>query len=377
MQDADSYLEHAKLLIDRNQWMPAEAEVRQALALAPERTDALSLLGMCIAFNGDVPAGIELVEQAIEIEPDRALSYLQLYKVYWWAWKWVDAKQAIEKAIELDPENPDYYGRLGLFFHYIAIFRKIKNYAGDNILPKLGLDNRDIDLNDSEENIDRSLFKLSKKTAEIGLSYNPLNELCLECKTDSLVGLEQYVEAEISCNILMSLDPNSASAHRTLGEIYYAQNRWDESAISFLTALEIQPNDNDYIKSKTLSALKAKYLFRQKFTQQHQWLINRANESEIYASTLATVITIFTLIWFTPFSIGMSLLLWMPLLILWLMDDLPSLKLLNQSRYGHLFSQEQINDLSKRTKFIIIAMIIFIARALIPWNPTIINLPFK
>jgi hypothetical protein len=32
MQDADSYLERAKLLIDRNQWIPAEAEVRQALA---------------------------------------------------------------------------------------------------------------------------------------------------------------------------------------------------------------------------------------------------------------------------------------------------------------------------------------------------------
>jgi tetratricopeptide (TPR) repeat protein len=292
MQDADSYLERAKLLIDRNQWIPAEAEVRQALALAPERTDALSLLGMCIAFNGDVPAGIELVEQAIEIEPDRALFYLQLYKVYWWAWKWVDAKQAIEKAIELDSENPDYYGRLALLFYFIVSLRKIIHYPGSMLSTELGLDDRDIDLNNSEENIDRSLFKLSKKTAEIGLSYNPLNELCLECKTDSLVGLEQYVEAEISCNILRGIDPNSAYAHRTLGEIYYAQNRWDKSALSFLAALEIQPNDRDYIKSKTLSALKAKYLLRQKFPQQYQWLIDRADESEIYSSVLATYITI-------------------------------------------------------------------------------------
>jgi tetratricopeptide (TPR) repeat protein len=370
MQDANYYLERAKLLIDRNEWIPAEAEVRQALLLVPDCADALSLLGMCIAFNGDVPAGIELVEQAIEIEPDRALFYWQLYKVYWWAWKWVEAKQAIEKAVELDPENPDYYGRLALLFYGVARLPRL------NILPELELNDRDIDLNDSEENIDLSLFQLSNKMAEIGLSYDPLNKLCLEYKADSLVGLERYIEAEISCNILRSIDPNSASVHRTLGEIYYAQNRWDKAAISFLTVLEIQPNDNDYIKSKTLSALKAKCLLRQKFPQQYQWLIDRADESEIISSFLAPMMMIPTLKWFTPLLISLSLLLWMPLLILWLLDDLPSLKLLNQSRYRHLFSQKHIDDISKRTKFIIIVMMIFIVRALISWHPTIINLAF-
>ena len=373
MQDTAYYLQRARFLIDQNRWLLAEPELRQALALAPDNIEAMSLLGMCVAFNSDLAAGIDLLQQAISTDPNRDLSYWRLYQIHRLSNNWIAAKQAIDTAIEIDPENPSYYGSLALIFYHVGTLCTHSDATVRTIVPNLGLAAEDIDFAAPVKNIARSLLQLANKMAETGLALYPRDRLCLEYKTCALIDLGEYATAAAMCRIWLSITPNSAVAHAVVGDLYYRQHRLDDAIASFQTALQIQPG-YDFVKAKMLQILRLQHPLTQTVVKPYHRTIDRACswlKLSIDRSLLAifqVYILILTLIWFDPISIGIASIFWLPSLLDFIINDLVNRQLMRDCDRRYLFSAQAKRKIGRDRQIVIVCIILFIARGFIPWH---------
>jgi tetratricopeptide (TPR) repeat protein len=95
-------------------WRGAEAEYRQALALAPNDAAAQFGLGQLLAILGDADQAIELTRQALSTEPLRANVYYWLANYYLGINRLDEAEQASRRAIELQPAAQSFYVQLSI-----------------------------------------------------------------------------------------------------------------------------------------------------------------------------------------------------------------------------------------------------------------------
>ena len=95
-------------------WRGAEAEYRQALALAPNDAPAQFGLGQLLATLGDADQAIELTRQALATEPLRANVYNWLGNYYLGINRLDEAERAIRRAIELQPAAQSFHVQLAI-----------------------------------------------------------------------------------------------------------------------------------------------------------------------------------------------------------------------------------------------------------------------
>ena len=95
-------------------WRAAEAEYRQALALAPNDAPAQFGLGQLLATLGDANQAIELTRQALATEPLRANVYNWLGNYYSGINRLDEAERAIRRAIELQPAAQSFHVQLAI-----------------------------------------------------------------------------------------------------------------------------------------------------------------------------------------------------------------------------------------------------------------------
>jgi TolB-like protein/Tfp pilus assembly protein PilF len=95
-------------------WRGAEAEYRQALALAPNDAAAQFGLGQLLANLGDADQAIKLTRQALTTEPLRANVYYWLGIYYLGGNRLDEAERAIRRAIELQPAAQSFHVQLAV-----------------------------------------------------------------------------------------------------------------------------------------------------------------------------------------------------------------------------------------------------------------------
>jgi TolB-like protein/Tfp pilus assembly protein PilF len=95
-------------------WRAAEAEYRQALALAPNDAPAQFGLGQLLATLGDANQAIALTQQALATEPLRANVYNWLGNYYLGINRLDEAERAIRRAIELQPAAQSFHVQLAI-----------------------------------------------------------------------------------------------------------------------------------------------------------------------------------------------------------------------------------------------------------------------
>jgi predicted TPR repeat methyltransferase len=98
----------------RNGYLDAAEKIyRTLLEAVPQQPDALHFLGVLAHQRGDSAKGIELIQRAIELEPDAAGPYNNLGNVLYEVERFDEAAVAYEKAIELVPTDADAHNNLG------------------------------------------------------------------------------------------------------------------------------------------------------------------------------------------------------------------------------------------------------------------------
>ncbi|HSD16905.1 MAG TPA: tetratricopeptide repeat protein [Thermomonas sp.] len=115
---ATTRIAHGYLLMLRDfDWQGAEAELKRAVEVAPDDGDALYMLGLVRASQGDLAQAVELTRKALQLNPRSADWYRWLVAYLMPMARLDEAEQAIGKAIELEPK--------GTYNHHLLAIAKV------------------------------------------------------------------------------------------------------------------------------------------------------------------------------------------------------------------------------------------------------------
>jgi len=101
-----AYLAQAQLMTNRDfDWRGAQAQRRRALELAPNDPRILNVYARGLAVLGQVSAAIDMMEQALKLDPLQTGAYQALAFLLAANGRLDEAKAAIDKAVELQPSS--------------------------------------------------------------------------------------------------------------------------------------------------------------------------------------------------------------------------------------------------------------------------------
>lgn len=96
------------------QWAPAEADLRHALAMAPDEPELLNFLGYSLVEHGSALAEAQgMLKRAVELRPDDGFIVDSLGWAYFRLGKYGEAQKTLERAVELRPEDAEINDHLG------------------------------------------------------------------------------------------------------------------------------------------------------------------------------------------------------------------------------------------------------------------------
>jgi len=242
----------------------AEAELKAALAAAPDNADAIVLLGRVYLARNDVKAAGVLLETAVARNRATAAVYSQLAVVYEKAGRYENAIPAMRLAINLQPESENYRFQYGILLTnadapaaaVIRIDEALKVFPRS---PRLWLARGIAFLKDDRnaeaaESISKAIEldpKFAQAHAYLGLvklqtgefaeaikSYETalatdanlaiVHQLIAETMMQQTDSDAARIEAEAKKSI--ALAPDFTPAYLTLGKLYVRLQRWAEAA---------------------------------------------------------------------------------------------------------------------------------------------------
>jgi arylsulfatase A-like enzyme/Flp pilus assembly protein TadD len=117
------------LRIGQKQWKEAKAALGKALELKPNEPNTLNNLGyIAIKGEGDIEAGIALIEKALKAAPENPSVMTSLGSAYATAKQYDKAKAHLEAALEKVPDH------LGIIQELMKVYRAMGDKAGVNRL---------------------------------------------------------------------------------------------------------------------------------------------------------------------------------------------------------------------------------------------------
>ncbi len=105
------------LMVRDFDWHGAELALRRAVKLAPDDGDALYMLGVVRASQGDLAQAVKLTQHALELDPMNANWYRWLVAYLLPLNKFDEANAALAKAIELEPK--------GIYNHHLQTILEV------------------------------------------------------------------------------------------------------------------------------------------------------------------------------------------------------------------------------------------------------------
>lgn len=203
---------------------------RKALAFRPtENKKAYEhyLSGKEYYNQGDFKRAIEILEVAVQLDPNLASAYAQLSRahssMYWNRDKTQarleKAREAVDKALKLNPDLSEAHLDLGHYYYHglreydralkeFAFVLRIQPYNNEALAFTCYVQRKQGKIKEALANIIRA--------SEI----NPLNKTWAMDIPELLIVLERYSEAEYYCNRAISLYPYYAHSYRVKAWVY-------------------------------------------------------------------------------------------------------------------------------------------------------------
>jgi adenylate cyclase len=180
--------------------------------------------------EGDLQRALELFERAVEIDPGNAAAWTGMVPLYLW---FVDppdllrARAAVEKALQLEPENPEVTARLAMLLIWegrieegMALFDKALEEHPDNPLLLSMISGRRLGLGDVAGAVEYQ---------RRAVAADPLHIVNLGNLASNLIMAGQLEEAEIYAAKVLELAPGTPSGQFVLAEIRLLQGRAEEA----------------------------------------------------------------------------------------------------------------------------------------------------
>ena len=184
----------------------AEALYRQILAVQPNHSDALHLLGLIAHQAGRHDLAVEWIRQAIVLNPNNSVAHSNLGEAYRAIGRTEEAMAQYRRALELKPDYPEAHNNLG------------------NALKERG---------QLDEAIAAFRRALELKPGHPEMRVNLGNALRERGQLD---------EAVVAFRRALELKPGLPEAHNDLGNALRERGQFDEAVIAFRRALLLQPD---------------------------------------------------------------------------------------------------------------------------------------
>ena len=101
----DELLEHARAHARAGRIAQAEADYRAVLAAAPDSAEALNFAGICAMARGDLADAQHLLQRASELEPEQPEIWKSLGLVHLAADRAQEALDAFDRVLQFDPQH--------------------------------------------------------------------------------------------------------------------------------------------------------------------------------------------------------------------------------------------------------------------------------
>jgi tetratricopeptide (TPR) repeat protein len=228
-------IDEALIHYDQRQYAKAAQELRLALALAPRDGFAHAMLALCLCTQRNWPAAREHAAQAVELAPDLGICFyawaraqagqIRYLDVPFIGRRWNNPAQvaqvyaAIQKSIELNPGNPDFFALKAEFEVQLQHWRN-------------GLE-----------------------ASERGLVLDPQHAECAHRRATALLYLGRKTEAIDNLYRALALLPESDDCVWVKGWRALAARRPTEAIRTFLEGLRHEPG-SEWLQLGLMEALK-------------------------------------------------------------------------------------------------------------------------
>ena len=237
--DAATLLQQAVAHHQGGRLAQAQALYREVLILAPRQFDALHLLGVIARQQGDAPLAVELIGQAIAINPAQATPHCNLGAALQDLGRSADALASYDEALRLNP----------------AYAMALANRG--NALRKLGRTQEAVDSYDRalavrphypEASCNRAAALLdlgqpqaALDSAERALAGQPRYAQALCVRANALYLLRRLRDAVAAYDHALALDAKMAEAHAGRAMALHKLGRFNEALRGYDRALALRP----------------------------------------------------------------------------------------------------------------------------------------
>lgn len=193
-------------------WQNAATHYRKALEVNAVSPEIHFYLGEIEREHGDVKTAVELYKKTLVLDPEYAPAYGRLGLAYFAEGDQEAALTHLRKAVELSPESEEPVRYLGMLYVKKGEYPEAITY-----------------LNKAER-------LSSGEPADVQAEIHALLGL-------AMVKTQQVDVAQVHLEKALKLDPSHVAAHRTLADIYFAQNKYPEARPHYEFALKTVTDD--------------------------------------------------------------------------------------------------------------------------------------
>ncbi|MFL5311909.1 MAG: tetratricopeptide repeat protein [Myxococcales bacterium] len=234
------------LLVERKEYEKAETELRQARLGNDRYGETWFNLARALAGQGRLGEAMDTIRRAVEIEPENPEYLYFLGLVYEQGQQVQDAVESFQKSIAKNPKNADAYEHLGQnlnvqnrFLEAVSAFKK----AAELDRSRARLWAQIADSQQQAGDLDGAIGSYQKSLAQdpnqpgvwsrLGIAYKDRG--CTGCKNRAIEALKH---AEV-------VDPKDWVAHHELGYLYKDDGRRAEAIAQFRKYLNLRPDAGD------------------------------------------------------------------------------------------------------------------------------------
>ena len=242
MENLQEKMDKALDLINSDEYILAQKELKEILANEPNNIEAIKNLALCEVNLDNPHEAISLFKKAVKIDSEDATSYFYLANCLSRIGNKEEAIENFKQVLELRPDFIDVYKSLAMIqveFGQIDNAIKLLNKA---------LDNKSIEPDYTLYYILATCFMLKKdnigaiKYLELALELNPEHLPIMNSLSSCYIGIKEYNKALNILNKAFELDKNNALTAYNLGVLHQTMQQYKEALKYFQISYQLEPS---------------------------------------------------------------------------------------------------------------------------------------
>jgi tetratricopeptide (TPR) repeat protein len=241
VRDPRFYVYRGSLLVAVGRVDQADADIKRALRLAPNDSNALALQSIIAVVQNEKDQALNVAQRAVEAAPGSATAWIALSYARQARFDLEGARASLEKAVQLDPKNALAWARLAELWSSFGRLDQALKAAQKAVILEPDLSRTQTVLGFAYLTEVKTTQAKEAFAKAIALDQaDPLPRLGL--------GLAKIREGDLDegrreIEVAASLDPNNSIVRSYLGKAYYEEKRIPLDEHQYIIAEELDPKD--------------------------------------------------------------------------------------------------------------------------------------